>query len=345
MANNYGSGTGYAPYSSGAVATTTSIGVGTSPAGLVQQAYDRLLEFGLRAAPLFRTLADKKPAQQAMPGSSVVFQIYQDLDPQTATLTETSDVGFVSPGSPSSVVVTLNEYGNSVVVTRKLELLSLSDVDPALANQVAWNCVDSVDAIVRAVLDGAAAATNVWGTSGTGSTTVTVNPTVSSIPTTSLISSQAVRFINAKMRTASVVPRRGTLTACYIHPEVSVDLRAESGAGSWRESHIYAAPDVIWPGEIGTYEGSYFIESPRCTNSQAGSGSGGTQTRVFNTYFAGQQALAEGVAVEPGIVQGPVTDRLGRFKPLGWYMMAGWSLYRTVALNIVKTSSSVHPQA
>jgi hypothetical protein len=36
-------------------------------------------------------IADKRPAQQAMPGDSVVMQFYQDLAPQTATLTETVD--------------------------------------------------------------------------------------------------------------------------------------------------------------------------------------------------------------------------------------------------------------
>ena len=48
-------------------------------AGLVQKAYDRLVEFELRATPLLRSVADKKPARQAMPGSSVALQIYNDL--------------------------------------------------------------------------------------------------------------------------------------------------------------------------------------------------------------------------------------------------------------------------
>jgi hypothetical protein len=33
----------------------------------------------LRSIPVMRALADVKPVQQAMPGSSVVFSIYSDL--------------------------------------------------------------------------------------------------------------------------------------------------------------------------------------------------------------------------------------------------------------------------
>jgi hypothetical protein len=107
----------------------------------------------------------------------------------------------------------------------------------------------------------------------------------------------------------------------------------------------YSSADNIWAGEIGEYEGSAFIETPRATNAQTGSGSGATQTRVFNTYTVGQQALAEAVAEEFHTVRGPVVDKLTRFQPLGWYGVAGWSLYRTQALILSQTSSSIHSQA
>ena len=58
----------------------------TQMAGLVKAAYDRYVEFALRSQPLFRNLADKRPVQQAMPGSSVVFSLYQDLAAATVVL-------------------------------------------------------------------------------------------------------------------------------------------------------------------------------------------------------------------------------------------------------------------
>jgi N4-gp56 family major capsid protein len=147
------------------------------------------------------------------------------------------------------------------------------------------------------------------------------------------------------MRAANVVPRRGSLYASYIHPEVSHDLRAETGAGSWRQPHEYVDPSGVYAGEIGTFEGVAFIESPRLPNSQAGAGSGTTQTRVYDTFIMGQQALAEAVAEEPHTVIGPVTDKLMRLRPIGWYGVLGWSLYRPESMWRIQTASSVRPAA
>ncbi len=50
--------------------SSTSFGGTVGGAGLVQKAYDRLLEFALRSEPLIRSVADKRPARQAIPGST-----------------------------------------------------------------------------------------------------------------------------------------------------------------------------------------------------------------------------------------------------------------------------------
>jgi len=127
---------------------STSLGGTVGGAGLVQKAYDRLLEFALRSEPLLRSVADKRPARQSLPGSTVVLQRYVDLDAKTSTLTETTDPDAVAMTTPTSVTITLNEYGNAVLVTRALELFSLADVDPAIANIIAYNLADSIDKVV-----------------------------------------------------------------------------------------------------------------------------------------------------------------------------------------------------
>src|SRR6266481_4756494 len=121
-------------------------------ANLVQTAYDRALEFALRAQPMFRMVADKRPVQQAMPGSSVVFEIYQDLAQAITPLNELVDPDAFAAGNPTTVSVTLNEYGNAILVSNKLDLFSFTDITAGLVNQVAWNLVDSVDLIVQNVL-------------------------------------------------------------------------------------------------------------------------------------------------------------------------------------------------
>lgn len=311
---------------------TSGSSLGTS---LVQTAYDRLVEFALRSQPMFRAVADKRPAQQAMPGSSVVFQLYNDMSTATSALTETTDPDAVAIGNTSTVTVTLAEYGNVALVTRKLELFALSDVDPAVANIIAYNLADSIDSLAQTTLR---AGTNVVREQGG---TLTVGGAITSITSTDTFKAKHVRHQVAKLRAANVVPRRGNLYWSAIHPEVSHDLRAETGAAAWRDPHVYSAPDAIWAGEIGQFEGAFFVESPRCYNAVDG-GAGGNTVRVFRTYFAGQQALAEAVAEEPHVVIGPVTDKLMRFRPIGWYGVLGWARYREAALRRVETTSSIN---
>lgn len=316
----------------GAYASANNVGAFTpsNAAGLVQKAYDRLVEFELRATPLLRSVADKKPARQAMPGSSVALQIYNDMAVAKTELSEEVDPAAVALSTPDIVTVTLREYGNATLVSKKLNLLSLADVDPAVANIIAFNMADSIDELAQdALLTG----TNVLYATG-GTTTAT---TTSGITSDDTISAADIRRAVAKLRTNKANGRKGSLYWCGIHPEVSHDLRAETGAASWRNPHEYQSNGEIWAGEIGQFEGAYFIESPRLR--KAANGAGGIDT--YATFLCGQQALAEAVAEEPHVVIGPVVDRLMRQRPIGWYGVLGHAIYRQDALYRIESASSI----
>lgn len=297
-------------------------------AGLVQAAYDRYVEFALRSQPLFRNLADKRPVQQAMPGSSVVFSLYQDLAAATATLTETTDPDAVAISNVNTVSVTLNEYGNTVLNTRKLGEFAFSDVDPAIANIVAYNMADSIDKIVVNVLRGG---TNVI---YSGSATATSGLTAGDD-----IEGADLRRAVAKLRAANAVPKDSMLYAAYMHPEVAHDLRAETGGNSFEDIRKYTDPNVgnILNATTGVYGGAYVVETPRAYVGTDGVAS----AKVYRTIVAGQQALAEATAVEPGIVIGPVIDKLMRFRPVGWYSLQGWARYREASLYRIESTSSI----
>ncbi len=297
-------------------------------AGLVQAAYDRYVEFALRSQPLFRNLADKRPVQQAMPGSSVVFSLYQDLAAATSTLTETTDPDAVAISNVNTVSVTLNEYGNTVLNTRKLGEFAFSDVDPAIANIVAYNMADSIDKIVVNVLR---AGTNVI---YSGSATATSGLTAGDD-----IEGADLRRAVAKLRAANAVPKDSMLYAAYMHPEVAHDLRAETGSNSFEDIRKYTDPNVgnILNATTGVYGGAYVVETPRAYTATDGASS----AKVYRTIIAGQQALAEATAVEPGIVIGPVIDKLMRFRPVGWYSLQGWARYRESSLYRIESTSSI----
>ena len=307
---------------------SATLGGTAGSAGLVQKAYDRLLEFALRSEPLIRSVADKRPAKLANPGSTVVLQIHQDLSEQATALTESTERDSVAISTPTSVTITLAEYGNSVLVTRALELFSLADVDPAVANIIAFNLAGSIDTVAQTELRGG---TNIIyaGATATSAATITAAAT---------ITSANLRKSVAKLRSGKSIPRKGSLYWCGIHPEVSHDLRAETGSAGWLLPHQYgSSQDNIWAGEIGTYEGAYFVESPRMYNATDGASS----ARNYRTILAGQQGLAEAVAEEPHVVIGPVIDQLMRFRPMGWYGVLGFKRYREEALYRIESGSSI----
>ena len=71
-------------------------------------------------------------------------QILQQPQPHSLKII---DPDAVALGNTTPVTVTLNEYGNASLATRKLELFSLSDVDPAIADIIAFNMADSLDTV------------------------------------------------------------------------------------------------------------------------------------------------------------------------------------------------------
>lgn len=323
------------------VFTTSTTGLGTN---LVTLAYDKLIETNLRIVPKFREIADKKVGSLTHDGSSIRFQLHNDIadtSVATAELSETVDPDSVAVPATSYIDVAKRELGRSVVTTKITNLMSLENIDSWVANSVGFNMTKTLDNAIAAKLDAGSniirvaggAVSNVYEGVGTvaGKTSITA---------TDFMKSAAIRQAVTKMRSAGVVAKGGDMYVSYIHPEVSADLRTETGNNVWRTPHEYQNVGPLLGGEIGSWEGVRFIETSNMTNSQSGSGTGGTQTRVFNTYVLGAQALAEAVWKEPGMEIGQMNDRFNRFSPAGWYGVINWALYRTPALVRIETSAS-----
>ena len=300
---------------------------GTSAiSNLVQTAYDQYVRMALRSIPVMRSIADVKPVQQAMPGSSVVFSIYSDLAQATSTLTEATDVSSIALGNPNQVTVTLNEYGSAVTTTKKLNLTSFNDVDAALADIIAYNAADSIDAVVAAVLT---SGTNIiYG--GTATTTNTITAADKMMVTD-------IRQAVTELRTNKVLPRIGELYAAYLHPRQTADLRAETGTGGFQELTKFVDRTPFVAGAVGVIEGAFVIETPRVpfvanTNSPA--------VNVYRAVVAGREALAEAQGQDISTVIGPQIDALRRFHTIGWYYFGGFNLLRTAASYQIRSAAT-----
>ena len=309
-----------------------------------QTAFDRIAYFALRSELLFDAVADVQPVAQSMPGSSVKFTIFNDLSAATSTLTEDTDVTPVVM-SDSQVEVTLAEYGNAVNTTAKLRGTSFLDVDSAAANIVGYNAGISVDTVISDVLS---AGTNViFGGGGASTPSTRIGLAVDDI-----ITANDIRKIVAALRGANTVSFNGMYMS-FIHPDVSYDLRRETGVASWRDPHVYVDVAGIYNGEVGAFEGVRFIETPRAKifeNAFNGAGAAGTGD-AYCTHIVGRQALAKAHSIVDGngpfprVVRGPVVDVLSRVQPVGWYWLGGYARFREASLRRIESASSIGANA
>jgi len=315
---------------------------GQSTLDFSKAAYDRMAYFALRPELYFDAAADVQPTHQSMPGASVAFTIVNDLAIQASALTETTDVSTVAL-SDSQITLTLAEYGNAVLTTAKLRGTSYVDIDPIVANVVGYNAGVSIDTIARAALD---QGTNVQYASGLGAQALQTSVTArSGVATGNTISSLDIRVARARLRSQNV-PTFGGMYVGYIHPDLVADLQGETISGSnvqgWRAPHVYAQPGEIWTGELGAYEGVRWIETPR---APVFAGAGASSTNVYGTMILGRQALAktystiDGNGAFPHVVPGPITDRLRRFVPLGWYWLGAYGIFRQASIIRLESSS------
>lgn len=302
---------------------------GTSAiSNLVQTAYDQYVRMALRSIPVMRALADVKPVQQAMPGSSVVFSIYSDLAQATTTLTETSDVSSIALGNPNQITVTLNEYGSAVTTTKKLNLTSFNDVDAALADIIAYNAADSIDAVVAGVLTGAGSTNIIYG--GTATSTNTIS-------SADKMSVSNIREAVTELRTNKALPRIGELYTAYLHPRQTADLRAETGTGGFQALTQYVDRTPFTAGAVGVIEGAFVVETPRVPYA---ANTASPAVNVYKAVIAGREALAEAQGQDISTVVGPQIDALRRYHTIGWYYFGGFNILRTAALYQIQTAAT-----
>lgn len=303
---------------------------------VTETAFDRAVEYYLRDEPQWRQLIDKKPVDQAMPGDVVTLTLHNPFAAlATSPLTETVDPDAVAAAAPTRVQVTLQEWGNAALTTLRLRETAFTKPDQEMAELIGRNMYDSIDAIVRAVAD---AGTNIlWVNGGVMKTTGGSNAAV--IATDTLTRNPATAAVKLLQR-AKVLPKQAGKYVSVIHPDVAFDLQAENSATAWVAPHVYGTDTAeIYSGAVGDFQGARYIETTRTTITT--DGDSGDGDKVYSTYYFGRQALVEATCEDPHIVIGPQTDKLKRFFPIGWYALAGWSIYRPQALVTVRTCSSL----
>ena len=305
----------------------------------VQAAYSLKFDWALRHGRVFEPLVDFQPQQVAHPGSSIKVQLnnyYTTADVVAATtpLDEETDVTPAKLPGTTMVTFTPQEYGFANQWTIKLAKRGLTPVDPVIATAVATHCKDTIDYLVQNAMR---AGTNVIRPAGRAATnTITTGDTAKAT-----LIRQAVTGLRAR----AAVPRdsNGSYVG-FFHPNFIHDLREESGSGAWRTPNEYGTDqNRIWNGEMGDFEGVRFIST--ATLFRATDNDGATSTNVLRSFILGKEALGKAVVSDPTTVMSPVTDKLQRWRGLGWKADLDYKVYRDAALVRLETASSLTPVA
>jgi N4-gp56 family major capsid protein len=288
--------------------------------------------WSLRPQLMFDQVADVRSTNQSMNGSSVIFSIQTDMAAAVTPLSESVDVNAVALAN-TQVTITLVEYGNAVNTTALVRGTSFVVIDNLVANAVGFNAGLSLDTVIQAVIAG-----------GSNVIYASTATTRTALTTAMTLTAARVRQTRAQLVGAFVMPNAGNLYTMFIHPDVSYDLRGETGSAAWRDPHTYSQPDEIWSGEVGQFEGFRFIETPRAPIVVD---SFQTTGDTYQTIAVGQQAIAkafsraDGNTPDPQVILGPVVDHLRRFQPVGWYALEGFGRFREAAIRRIESASSI----
>lgn len=240
---------------------------------------------------------------------------------ETSTMNETKQV--LSWGT-----LTVNEYGNSIPFTFKLEALSEFDIVNIMKEGLLDDAVKCIDGSVEAEFNktylryvGTATGGGVVSTTGTSPATTN----------TSAFNKYHVRQMVNELKKRNVPGWGGALGGDYV---CIASVEALEGLFGDLEGTLAYTTDgyqKILNGEVGRYFGCRFVEdtfATRYTYSASGrtaTAKSWTKGYSLDAYMFGSPTVREAIVVPEEIRLKIATD-FGRSKGMAWYFLGGWAL-------------------
>jgi hypothetical protein len=300
-------------------------------------------DFRMSAQPMarFRQFVSLKEAFGKMQGESVNWDKianvsdYGGLLVETNTMHETTQV--ITKGT-----LTVNEYGNSIPYTGKIEALSELEVREYVNRGLRDDMVKCIDGVVEREF-------NKTPLRYVGTTTTTYVLTTNSIATatnTSALNSYHIRKMALALKTR-FVPGYAGLGGDYAFIGSYEAVESLRGAMESTVQYVESGFKMIVNGEIGRIGGVRIVEDGFASR-YVYSSSAKTATAISWTtgnslvgYMCGDQTVREAVAVPEEIRMKVVTD-YGRSKGFAWYFLGGWAIEWSDAANarVVKWDSA-----
>lgn len=216
----------------------------------------------------------------------------------------------------------MEEYGNSIPFTGKLETLSEFSVDNIITKALRDDMAKVLDGSVASAFKSGdvfytptSASAGTWDVDGTVSTTATAN--LSLFHVKEIVDGMKVGLFGSSNTANPVPPYEGDDYICIASVKA---LRGIKDDPDFEEVMKYADPNRLLVGEVGRIYGCRFIET---NNTSALSNGVGTNSVLGEAVFFGADPVIEAVAI-PEEIRAKMPEDYGRSKGIAWYGLMGF---------------------
>lgn len=288
-----------------------------------------VLRMDLLPTVRFRQFCDAKDATEKglHAGQNFNWDVYSRVKTGGAQLTENVEMPATN-FTVSQGTLSITEYANSVPYTGKLDDLSKHPVTEIIHKVLKIDAKETLDGAAWAQFN--ATVMHLGPTSGTSTTSVTVqigNPTITN--NTPLTNSH-VKAISDVMKEANVPPYTGDDYYAMAWPTT---FRTFKNSLEAIRQYVETGFQMIANGEIGRYEGIRFIEQTAIAHG----GAFNATTYTFRNpvpwtngqsdwcFFFGEDTVAEAMII-PEEIRGKIPTDFGRSRGIAWYYIGGFGL-------------------
>lgn len=217
--------------------------------------------------------------------------------------------------SQGSLVV--DEYGNSIPWTGKLETLSEFDVENIWLRALRDDAAKILDDAVGDEFKTTSVLYAPTGTDAAPTGTFDTAPPMGTAATRSIAAFDVKEIVDDLKSTRLAPFYDGENYMAVISVKFGRRLKDDP---DWEDAAKYGDPDRLFSGEVGRYYGVRFVEE---TNSLANAL--GTTTFQGEAVFFGSDPVVEGIVV-PLEMRAKIPTDYGRDKGLAWYFLGGWEI-------------------
>jgi len=290
---------------------------------------DELRE-ALQPMSRFRQFCDVKDASQQGKGKGQTFtwDVVSNVQAGGGTLVETNTMP-ETQFTVTQATLTINEYGNSVPYSGKLEALGKFEVRKPVMQALRNDAVKTFDRAAWAQFNQALLRV-VPAAAGTSTATLSLTTNGTATATNNIaFQKEHAKLVVDLMKERNIPAYTNDDYLAIAWPTTLRTLK-----NNLETIHQYTVPGIqlIFNAEIGRYENVRYVEQTNIVKGRSTDGATGTAWNSGNDwiFFMGEDTVAEGVAI-PEEMRAKIPTDYGRSKGVAWYYLGGFGIVQTQA--------------